>query len=80
LLGQHRAGTRIGARAFIGSDTALVAPVTVGEGAIVAAGSVITEDVAADALAIARGRQVEKPGRAAEFRAGRAAAKQRNKG
>ena len=59
----------IGARAFIGSDTALVAPVDVGDGAIVAAGSVITEDVAADALAIARGRQVEKPGRAVELRA-----------
>src|SRR5205823_2844771 len=47
---KHR--TRIGARAFIGSDTALVAPVTVGDGAIVAAGSVITEDVSPDALAI----------------------------
>ena len=60
---KHR--TTIGARAFIGSDTALVAPVTVGDGAIIAAGSVITDDVPADALAIARGRQVEKPGRAA---------------
>jgi bifunctional UDP-N-acetylglucosamine pyrophosphorylase/glucosamine-1-phosphate N-acetyltransferase len=54
---------------FIGSDTALVAPVSVGDGAIVAAGSVITEDVPEDALAIARGRQVAKPGRAAAFRA-----------
>ena len=63
---KHR--TVIGARVFIGSDTALVAPVTVGDGAIVAAGSVITEDVAADALAIARGRQVQKPGRAAVLR------------
>jgi bifunctional UDP-N-acetylglucosamine pyrophosphorylase / glucosamine-1-phosphate N-acetyltransferase len=63
---KHR--TTIGAGAFIGSDTALVAPVKVGDGAITAAGSVITEDVAADALAIARGRQVEKPGRAAVFR------------
>ncbi len=63
---KHR--TTIGARAFIGSDTALVAPVSVGEGAIVAAGSVITEDVPPDALAIARGRQVAKPGRAAAFR------------
>jgi bifunctional UDP-N-acetylglucosamine pyrophosphorylase/glucosamine-1-phosphate N-acetyltransferase len=58
---KHR--TTIGAGAFIGSDTALVAPVTVGERALVAAGSVITEDVPADALAIARGRQATKPGR-----------------
>lgn len=64
---KHR--TVIGAGAFIGSDTALVAPVRVGAGAITAAGSVITEDVAPDALAIARGRQVQKPGRAAELRA-----------
>ena len=64
---KHR--TIIGAGAFIGSDTALVAPVTVGDRAMVAAGSVITKDVAADALAIARGRQVEKPGFAAAFRA-----------
>lgn len=63
---KHR--TRIGANAFIGSDTALVAPVSVGDGAITAAGSVITDDVAPDALAIARGRQTEKPGRAAEMR------------
>jgi bifunctional UDP-N-acetylglucosamine pyrophosphorylase / glucosamine-1-phosphate N-acetyltransferase len=66
---KHR--TKIGARAFIGSDVALVAPVTVGEGAIVAAGSVITENVEADALAIARGRQVTKLGRAAAMRAAR---------
>ena len=64
---KHR--TTIGANAFIGSDTALVAPVTVGDGAIVAAGSVITEDVPADALALARGRQVNKPGRAKAMRA-----------
>lgn len=63
---KHR--TTIGAGAFIGSNTALVAPVRVGDGAITAAGSVITEDVPADALAIARGRQVEKPGRAAALR------------
>ncbi len=63
---KHR--TTIGARAFIGSDTALVAPVRVGDRAITAAGSVITEDVAPDALAIARGRQVEKPGHATAFR------------
>src|SRR5271156_2783511 len=54
--------TKIGARVFIGSDTALVAPVRVGDGAYVAAGSVITENVPADALALARGRQVNKLG------------------
>jgi bifunctional UDP-N-acetylglucosamine pyrophosphorylase/glucosamine-1-phosphate N-acetyltransferase len=70
-----KARTEIGAGAFIGSNTALVAPVTVGAGAIVAAGSVITRDVAADALAVARGQQVEKPGWAARFRALRAAVK-----
>ena len=68
-VNKHR--TTIGANAFIGSDVALVAPVTVGDGAVVAAGSVITEDVAPDALALARGRQVQKPGRAAEMRAAR---------
>jgi bifunctional UDP-N-acetylglucosamine pyrophosphorylase/glucosamine-1-phosphate N-acetyltransferase len=60
--------TRIGERAFIGSNSALVAPVTIGDGAIVAAGSVVTRDVAADALAVARGVQEEKPGWAARFR------------
>jgi bifunctional UDP-N-acetylglucosamine pyrophosphorylase/glucosamine-1-phosphate N-acetyltransferase len=64
---KHR--TTIGEDVFIGSNTALVAPVTVGAGAIVAAGSVITSDVSADALAIARGQQVDKPGRATEIRA-----------
>ena len=60
--------TEIGAGAFIGSDTALVAPVKVGAGAITAAGSVITRDVDADAMAVARGQQVEKPGWAKAFR------------
>jgi bifunctional UDP-N-acetylglucosamine pyrophosphorylase/glucosamine-1-phosphate N-acetyltransferase len=60
--------TKIGDRVFIGSDTALVAPVRVGDGAYVAAGSVITENVPADALAIARGRQVNKPGWARQRR------------
>ncbi|MCO6416612.1 bifunctional UDP-N-acetylglucosamine diphosphorylase/glucosamine-1-phosphate N-acetyltransferase GlmU [Siccirubricoccus sp. KC 17139] len=60
-VNKHR--TEIGAAAFIGSDTALVAPVKVGDRALVAAGSVITEDVPADAMAIARGRQAVKPGR-----------------
>jgi bifunctional UDP-N-acetylglucosamine pyrophosphorylase / glucosamine-1-phosphate N-acetyltransferase len=61
--------TKIGAGAFIGSNTALVAPVSVGKDALVAAGSVITRDVADDAVALARATQVEKPGRAAAFRA-----------
>jgi len=63
---KHR--TVIGRDAFIGSNTALVAPVTVGDGAYVATGSVVTSDVPADALTIARARQVDKPGRAAELR------------
>ena len=60
-VAKHR--TVIGEGAFIGSDTALVAPVKIGARALVAAGSVITEDVPDDALAIARGRQAMKPGR-----------------
>jgi bifunctional UDP-N-acetylglucosamine pyrophosphorylase / glucosamine-1-phosphate N-acetyltransferase len=67
--------TTIGEGAFIGSNSALVAPVTVGKGALVAAGSVITRDVPDDAIAVARGEQVEKPGRAAKFRAVMAARK-----
>ena len=57
---KHR--TRIGKRAFIGSDTMLVAPVTVGDDALTASGSVITDDVPAEALAIGRAKQVNKPG------------------
>lgn len=60
-VNKHR--TEIGEGAFIGSDTALVAPVRIGARALVAAGSVITEDVPDDALALARGRQANKPGR-----------------
>jgi bifunctional UDP-N-acetylglucosamine pyrophosphorylase/glucosamine-1-phosphate N-acetyltransferase len=62
---KHR--TTIGAHAFIGSDSSLVAPVTIGDRAFIATGSVITEDVPADAMAIARERQVTKPGRAASM-------------
>ena len=54
--------TEIGKRAFIGSDTMLVAPVTIGDGAMTASGSVITRDVPADALALGRARQELKPG------------------
>ncbi len=57
---KHR--TTIGKRAFIGSDTMLVAPVTVGDGALTASGSVITENVPAEAVAIGRAKQVNKPG------------------
>lgn len=59
-LAKHQ--TTIGAGAFIGSNTSLVAPVTVGKGAIVGAGSVITQDVPADALAVERSSQATKPG------------------
>lgn len=57
---KHR--TTIGKRAFIGSDTMLVAPVSVGDGALTASGSVITDDVPPEAVAIGRARQVTKPG------------------
>jgi bifunctional UDP-N-acetylglucosamine pyrophosphorylase / glucosamine-1-phosphate N-acetyltransferase len=67
--------TQIGPGAFIGSNSALVAPVSIGEGAIVAAGSVITRDVEAGALALGRGAQSVKPGWAARFRAMMAAKK-----
>ncbi len=60
--------TRIGRGVFIGSDSALVAPVRIGDGAYIGAGSTVTEDVPADALALARGRQVNKLGWAAEKR------------
>jgi bifunctional UDP-N-acetylglucosamine pyrophosphorylase/glucosamine-1-phosphate N-acetyltransferase len=61
--GKKKHKTKIGERVFVGSDVALVAPVTIGDNALLAAGSVITEDVEANALAIARGRQVNKPHR-----------------
>jgi bifunctional UDP-N-acetylglucosamine pyrophosphorylase/glucosamine-1-phosphate N-acetyltransferase len=66
--GYFKYTTVIGEGAFIGSNSALVAPVTIGAGALVGAGSVIVRDVAADAVAIGRGAQVEKPRAAAKFR------------
>jgi bifunctional UDP-N-acetylglucosamine pyrophosphorylase/glucosamine-1-phosphate N-acetyltransferase len=60
--------TEIGAGSFIGSNSALVAPVSIGDDAYVASGSVITEDVGSGALAIARGLQVNKPGWVKKFR------------
>jgi bifunctional UDP-N-acetylglucosamine pyrophosphorylase/glucosamine-1-phosphate N-acetyltransferase len=78
--GFDKAETHVGAGAFIGSDTALVAPVRVGDGAFTGTGSVITRDVAPDALALARGQQVEKPGWAARFRAMKQARKKAREG
>ncbi|WP_029558374.1 bifunctional UDP-N-acetylglucosamine diphosphorylase/glucosamine-1-phosphate N-acetyltransferase GlmU [Xanthobacter sp. 91] len=69
--------TEIGAGAFIGVNSALVAPVTIGAGAYVGTGAVITSDVPEDALAIARSRQVVKDGWAKDFRAARADAKKK---
>ncbi len=67
--GHQKHATRIEAGAFIGSNTCLVAPVTIGEGAYVAAGSTVTEDVPGDALALGRARQITKPGWATRRRA-----------
>jgi bifunctional UDP-N-acetylglucosamine pyrophosphorylase/glucosamine-1-phosphate N-acetyltransferase len=64
---KHR--TVIGAGAFIGSNSSLVAPVKIGDGAYIGSGSVITKDVAAGALALERSAQQERPGWAAKFRA-----------
>ena len=78
--GKHR--TIVGPDVFIGSNSSLVAPVRIGKGANVTAGSVITEDVPAGALAFGRARQVTKKGRAAALRAklaSRAAAAKRAK-
>ena len=60
--------TEIGAGAFIGSNTSLVAPVKIGEGSYIGSGSVISKDVSADALALTRAPQEERPGWAARFR------------
>jgi bifunctional UDP-N-acetylglucosamine pyrophosphorylase/glucosamine-1-phosphate N-acetyltransferase len=60
--------TTIGNRVFIGSDSVLIAPVKIGDGAYVAASSAITDNVPADALGIARGKQVNKPGWASKKR------------
>jgi bifunctional UDP-N-acetylglucosamine pyrophosphorylase/glucosamine-1-phosphate N-acetyltransferase len=60
--------TDIGAGAFVGSNSSLVAPVKIGDGAVIGAGSVITKDVAGDSLAVARGTQMELPGWARTFR------------
>ena len=68
-VNKHR--TQIGKGVFVGSDTNLVAPISIGDGAYIGAGSCITKDVPADALAISRSRQITKPGWAAARRARR---------
>ena len=71
--GVNKHVTRIGKGVFVGSDTMLVAPVSVGDGAYIGAGSCITKDVPADALAVARARQITIEGWAAARRARRQA-------
>lgn len=71
--------THVGEGAFIGSNSALVAPVTVGAGAYTGSGSVITKDVSPDGLALARGMQAEKAGWAARFREAMSAKKAKSK-
>ncbi len=66
--GYFKSKTDIGANAFIGSNTVIVAPCTIGDGALTAAGSVITKDVEPDALVVGRARQVVLPDRARMFR------------
>jgi bifunctional UDP-N-acetylglucosamine pyrophosphorylase/glucosamine-1-phosphate N-acetyltransferase len=58
--GYRKHGTKIGAGAFIGSNSTLIAPIEIGDGAYLAAGSVITSNVPADALAVGRARQENK--------------------
>ncbi len=69
--------THVGEGAFVGSNSSLVAPITIGDGAYTGSGSVITVDVPPDALALGRGHQVEKPGWAAAFRARKQAARKK---
>ena len=79
--GYFKHTTTVGEGAFIGSNTALVAPVTIGAGAMTGSGSVITRDVPADALALARGEMAVKDGWAARFRKAMQAKKDKqNKG
>ena len=77
--GFHKYPTSIGNKVFVGSDTTLVAPLRLADGAYIAAGSTITENVPADALGIARGRQVNKPRWAAKKRRELAAAEKPKK-
>jgi bifunctional UDP-N-acetylglucosamine pyrophosphorylase/glucosamine-1-phosphate N-acetyltransferase len=77
--GYFKYRTVIGANAFVGSNSALVAPVNIGAGGYVGSGSVIVEDVPADALAVARGHQATKPGWAKAFRDEKSAMKKAGK-
>ena len=65
--GKHKSHTEIGDNVFVGSDTMMVAPVTIGDGALVGASSCITQDVPAGALALERSRQFVKEGWATEY-------------
>jgi len=67
--GKNKHVTRIGKGVFVGSDSTLVAPVTLGDGSFIGAGSCITKDVPADALAVGRSRQMTKEGWASALRA-----------
>jgi bifunctional UDP-N-acetylglucosamine pyrophosphorylase/glucosamine-1-phosphate N-acetyltransferase len=73
--GFNKYKTIIGRGAFVGSNSSLVAPVRIGDGAYIGSGSVITKDVAADALAIGRGQQTAREGWAARFREAKVSAK-----
>jgi bifunctional UDP-N-acetylglucosamine pyrophosphorylase/glucosamine-1-phosphate N-acetyltransferase len=75
--GVNKHQTTIGPGAFIGSNSALVAPVTVGADSYVASGSVVTDDVPDNAVAFGRARQENKPGLASRFRERNAAEKER---
>ena len=79
-IGGSVSGGVIGAGAFIGSNTALVAPVAIGDGAIVGAGSVITKDVAPDSLALERSEQKGLAGWAKRFRERKLAEREAKKG
>ncbi len=76
-VNKHR--TNIGQDVFVGSNSSLVAPLKIGKGAYIASGSVITSDIEADALAIARTKQVNKQGLASKLRAKAMALKNKNK-
>lgn len=67
--GLNKSQTTIGDNVFVGSNSSLVAPISIGDGAYIASGSVVTKDVEADALALGRARQENKPGYAPKLRA-----------